>query len=112
MARESLDDPSRKSVQGLVPESQRGRVSAFLDSYVYATGTIVGCLVLGACVWLGKMGVVGTVTVVILHQAFSAAMAAVALFFAVKVRAVYEESLWNPMLARRRRRSVSMDLEL
>jgi len=109
---DALDGPSRKSVQGLVPDARRGRVSTFLDSYIYATGTIAGCLLLGLLILLGRGGVIGRVAVVVLYESLAAAMAAVTLFFAFRLRAVYEDSLWNPWLARRKRRGVSIELDL
>jgi AAA family ATP:ADP antiporter len=109
---DSLDDPSRKSVQGLVPDARRGRVSTFLDSYVYATGTIAGCLLLGLSLLLGRIGVIGRVAVVVLYESLAAVMAAVTFFFASRLRAVYEDSLWNPWLARRKRRGISIELDL
>jgi AAA family ATP:ADP antiporter len=109
---DSLDDPSRKSVQGLVPDARRGRVSTFLNSYVYATGTIAGCLLLGLFLLLGRVGAIGRVAVVVLYESLAAVVAAVTLFFVSRLRAVYEDSLWNPWLARRKRRGVSIELDL
>jgi len=109
---DSLDGPSRKSVQGLVPDARRGRVSTFLDSYVYATGTIAGCLLLGLLILLGRNGVIGRVAVIVLYESLAAAVAVLTLFFASRLRAVYEDSLWNPWLARRKRRGLSMELDL
>ena len=109
---DSLDGPSRKSVQGLVPDARRGRVSTFLDSYVYATGTIVGCLLLGLFILLGRAGAISQVAVIVLYESLAAAVAALALFFVFRLRAVYEDSLWNPWLARRKRRGISIELDL
>jgi AAA family ATP:ADP antiporter len=109
---DSLDAPSRKSVQGLVPDARRGRVSTFLNSYVYATGTIAGCLLLGLFLLLGRVGAIGRVAVVVLYESLAAVVAAVTLFFVSRLRAVYEDSLWNPWLARRKRRGVSIELDL
>ena len=109
---DSLDGPSRKSAQGLVPEARRGRVSTFLDSYVYATGTIAGCLLLGLFILLGRAGAISGVAVIVLYESLAAMMAAVTLFFAFRLRAVYEDSLWNPWLARRKRRGIKIELDL
>ena len=109
---DSLDGPSRKSAQGLVPDARRGRVSTFLDSYVYATGTIAGCLLLGLFILLGRAGVISRVAIIVLYESLAAVMAVVTLFFAFRLRAVYEDSLWNPWLARRKRRGLSIELDL
>lgn len=109
---DSLDVPSRKSAQGLVPDARRGRVSTFLDSYVYATGTIAGCLLLGLLILLGRNGLISRVAVIALYESLAAAVAALTLFFSFRLRAVYEDSLWNPWLARRKRRGISIELDL
>jgi hypothetical protein len=46
----TIDESSRKAFQALVPEERRGRVSIFMDSYLPALGTILGCLLTGAVV--------------------------------------------------------------
>ncbi len=109
---DSLDGPSRRSVQGLVPDARRGRVSAFLDSYVYTTGTIVGCLLLGLFILLERGGVVSSTTAVILYESLAAITAGAALFFAFRLRAVYEDSMWSPWLRRRKRRGIQIEVDL
>lgn len=42
-----IDEPSRRAFQGLVPDQRRGRVSAFMDGYLYPLGSILGCAILG-----------------------------------------------------------------
>ena len=109
---DSLDGPSRRSVQGLVPDARRGRVSAFLDSYVYTTGTIVGCLLLGLFILLERAGVIDSMAAVILYESLAAVMAGAALFFAFRLRAVYEDSMWSPWLRRRKRRGIQIEVDL
>ncbi|MEZ4610001.1 MAG: hypothetical protein R2838_07090 [Caldilineaceae bacterium] len=41
----------RKSFQALAPERIRGRVSMFMDSYVYSVGTIAGSMLIGIIVF-------------------------------------------------------------
>ena len=41
-----IDEPARKAFWGLVPEVRRGRVSAFLDGWMYPVGSVAGCAVI------------------------------------------------------------------
>jgi MFS family permease len=106
----ALEGPARKSVQGLIPDAKRGRVSTFLDSYVYAIGTIVGCLLLEFFILLSQFDVTTTTTAIILYQSLGVAISLVTIFFIFRLRKSYDESLWHPSLARRKRRSVASDL--
>jgi hypothetical protein len=109
---ETFDRPSRQSVQGLIPDARRGRVGTFLNSYVYGVGTIAGCLLLGLFILLGRAGVLDPVAVVVIYEIVGGLMAVVALFFAFRLRAVYDTSLWNPWLARRKRQGAKIELDL
>lgn len=105
------DEPARKSAEGLVPDERRGRISAFLDSYFYALATIMGCLILlllilaSSFAWLPKQGV----TTISLVLAGLAAVSAV--WAAVRLRSVYDESLLNWRISRSRRKSVLDGIE-
>jgi AAA family ATP:ADP antiporter len=100
------DEPARKSVQGLVPDERRGRVSAFLDSYFYAVATIVGCLVLGALFLASSAGWLQERVVGVIYLVVAAVTAVGAVWLALRLRAAYERSLLDWRLARSRRRSV------
>lgn len=106
---QAWDEPVRKSVEGLVPDERRGRISAFLDSYLYALATIVGCLLLLilalSLTWLPRQGV----TTISLGLAGLAA--AIAVWAAMRLRSVYDESLLNWRLSRARRKSVLDGIE-
>jgi|FLYN01.1.fsa_nt_gi ATP/ADP translocase len=107
----SWDEPLRKSAEGLIPDERRGRVSAFIDSYIYAFSTIVGCIALIVLFALAAQGwwPDDGVTVLYLGLAMLAAVGAVAM--ALRLRAVYDKSLLNWRLARSRRKSVLDDIE-
>ncbi len=107
----SWDEPVRKSAQGLIPDERRGRVSAFLDSYIYAFSTIIGCIVLIALFLAAAMGWLPaqSVTPVYLVIAIIAAIGAVAM--ALRLRSVYDKSLLNWRLSRSRRKSVLDEIE-
>jgi ATP/ADP translocase len=105
------DDLARKSVQGMIPDERRGRVSIMMDSYFYTIATLVGCLMLGALQlaagwgWLSADGAI-TVYLVIVAVAAVGALAA-----SLRMRTLYESSLLNWRLARARRKSVLDGLE-
>ncbi len=105
------DDLARKSVQGMIPDERRGRVSIMMDSYFYTIATLVGCLTLGAlqlAASLGWLPADGAVTVYLVIVAIAAIGALVA---SLRMRSLYESSLLNWRLARARRKSVLDGLE-
>jgi ATP:ADP antiporter, AAA family len=102
LVRETVDDSARKSLQSLVPEERRGRVSTFIDNYLPASGTILACLVTGAIVLLG-IGLKTDLHLVYLSVAFLSG--AVAFWAVLRMRKVYESSLLNWRLKRRQRSS-------
>jgi len=107
-----LDEPARKSLQGLIPEERRGRVSAFLDGYLLAVGTIAACLLLIALLGVTSAGWVGPQMTAWTYLLLGLFVAAGALVSAWRLRTVYDKSMLNWRLARRRRRSISFDLDI
>ncbi len=110
----TVNESARKAFQALVPEERRGRVSMFMDSYLFAAGTIIGCLVTGAIVFVGPLrGLVGPQLSGSTHFYVYLAIAALAALFAIwavfKMRAVYESSLFNWRLKRRQHRTSVLD---
>lgn len=105
------DDLARKSVQGMIPDERRGRVSIMMDSYFYTIATLVGCLTLGALQlaaslgWLSADGAVAVYLVIVAIAAIGAVVAS------LRMRSLYESSLLNWRLARARRKSVLDGLE-
>jgi ATP:ADP antiporter, AAA family len=100
LVRETVDDSARKSIQSLVPEERRGRVSTFIDNYLPASGTILACLVTGAIVLIGIW------TKTDLHLVYLAVAwlcGGFAFWAVMKMRKVYESSLLNWRLKRRQR---------
>ncbi|MEM9154044.1 MAG: hypothetical protein AAGB13_03260 [Cyanobacteria bacterium P01_F01_bin.33] len=45
----SIDETARKTLLSSIPKSIRGRVSVLLDSYLIASGTVLGCFAIVAC---------------------------------------------------------------
>ncbi len=105
------DEPARKSVQGLVPDERRGRISVFLDSYCYALATIGGCLLLGGLVLLQTLQWVSADSMPWVYLSCGLLSAGLALWAAWRLRSVYDASLLNWRLARSRRRSVLDGIE-
>jgi len=105
------DEPSRKSLQNLIPDERRGRVGAFLDSYFYAVATMAGCVILLLLLWLSASGRLppGAAQTIYLGLAGLASLGAI--WAAFKSRAAYEASLLDWRLARPRRRSVLDGIE-
>lgn len=105
------DEPARKSVQGLIPDERRGRISTVLDSYLYTVATIVGSLVIGGLGLAATAGLVPPdyVPVAYLLVAILAALGAVR--SAMYLHQHYDSSMLNWRLARPRRKSVLDNLD-
>ncbi len=97
----TIDEPTRKAFQSLVPEERRGRVSIFMESYLYFVGTVLGCLVTGAVVLVGHRWPGQTAYRVYTGLCALAALASIAAIY--QMRRVYDESLLNWRLKRRQR---------
>jgi ATP:ADP antiporter, AAA family len=50
---EGVDEPARRAFFGLIPDEWRGRVSALMEGYLYSTGSILSCLVIGILLLFG-----------------------------------------------------------
>jgi hypothetical protein len=100
LVRETVDDSGRKSIQSLVPEERRGRVSTFIDNYLPAGGTILSCLVTGIIVLVGqKLGI----DLHLVYLALAWLCGGFALWAILRMGKVYESSLFNWRLKRRQR---------
>jgi MFS family permease len=102
LTRDTLDESAQKSLQALVPEERRGRVSLFMDSYLYAVGTILGCLVTGAVVLLAASQ---NLVDYYMYLALAGVFSLLALGAIYKMHRVYDISLLSWRLRRRRRRA-------
>ncbi|MGG6297959.1 hypothetical protein ACQ4M4_26490 [Leptolyngbya sp. AN02str] len=102
----SVSETAYKSLQGLVPEERRGRVSIFMDSYLNSAGSILAAILLG-CIVLTSTHLSVQPHTVYLAIAFLAGL--IALWAALRMRSVYEASLLNWRLKRRRRGKSVLD---
>ena len=107
----TFERPARKAVQGLAPEGKRGRVTTFIDSFVFAIAQIVGCALLGGGILLRRTGVLSRTTVAVGYLAVGAICALLAVYFVMRLRATYDSSLMNWRLARRKRAAVITDID-
>ncbi|MBN1487054.1 MAG: hypothetical protein JW981_05385 [Anaerolineae bacterium] len=106
----TIDESARKTLQSLVPEERRGRVSIFMDSYLLAVGTILGSVITGLVLivtrWPGS-GLQTEPFYIYLPIAILCALLAVGFIF--KMRTHYDSSLLNWRLKRRQRGKSILD---
>lgn len=105
------DEPVRKAAQGLIPDERRGRVSTFLDSYLYSLSTLLVSVFLIALLSIPGDGVLTQQTVSAIYLSVAAVAVLVAVWAITRLRAHYDESLLNWRLSRSRRKSVLDDIE-
>lgn len=107
-----LDEPARKSLQSMIPDERRGRVSAFLDGYLYASGTIAASLLLIVLLGAKQWGWLSEEVIGWVYLGGGLAAAVVAFWAANRLQKVYDTSMLNWRLARRKRRSSNIPLDL
>jgi ATP:ADP antiporter, AAA family len=106
----AIDEPTRKAFLSLVPEERRGRVSIFIESYLYFVGTVFGCLATGGVVIYGLIS--GNPQSFRIYLFFSILLSLFAILAIYQMRHVYDSSLLNWRLKRRQRgRSVLENIE-
>jgi ATP/ADP translocase len=103
----TINESSRKAFQALVPEERRGRVSMFMDSYLLASGTIIGSILMVIIVFGEQLLNYTSPEVIYLSLGLLAAvLALVAVTF---MRRAYDNSLLNWRLKRRQRGASTLD---
>jgi MFS family permease len=107
LSKNTVDESARKSFQALVPPERRGRVSMFMDSYLFAAGAITGSLILGAVILLDKS--FDLPSPYYIYLAVAAAATLLTVWFTLRMRAAYDASLLNWRLKRRQRASGVLD---
>lgn len=106
-----LDEPSRRAFQGLIPDERRGRVSTFLEGYLYPIGSIIGCGVIGFVLLASGQGWLSPERGVTIYLGVGLACALVAVWAITRFRATYDASMLNWRLKRRKRGSPLDDLQ-
>lgn len=101
IGRNTIDESTRKAFQGFVPEERRGRVALFTDNYAPAVGMLASALL--------TLGIIGICEAYKISNAFyiylivSLLCAFIAILSLLKMRKVYDTSLFNWRLKRRKR---------
>ncbi|NEQ42846.1 MAG: hypothetical protein F6K00_04490 [Leptolyngbya sp. SIOISBB] len=97
----TVDKTSRRSFLAFVPEERRGRVSLFLDSYLVAAGAIATAVIVGVIILVSRS--LGITNYFYIYLTLGVFVAFAALFAILKMRSVYDASLFNWRLKRRQR---------
>lgn len=108
LVQQSWDEPARKSLENLIPDERRGRVSVVIDRYFYDISTILSSLVLGLLLFFIANF---SQTVVLIYLAVAALVSIGAIWAGFRIRARYDESMLDWRLARARRKSVLTGIE-
>jgi ATP:ADP antiporter, AAA family len=103
----TIDQSTRKTFQGLVPEERRGRVSMFIDSYVPASGVILASVLVGAVIIFAQ--IYSWASPAVVYLIIGVLGAAFCIWATIRLRATYDSSLLNPRMKRRQRRSDVLD---
>lgn len=111
VSKNGVDDPSIKAFQGLVPDERRGRVSAFMDGYLYPLGSIIGCAIVGSILLLSTLGVFSESTARTLYLLLAVLGAGTAVYLSSRIHLHYDASMLNWRLKRRKRGSALADIE-
>ena len=107
LTKDTVDDSAQKAFKALVPEERRGRVSLFMESYLYAVGTILGCIMTGAIVLLaGRLEIENEFRIYLAGAALGALFA---IWAVSMMRSSYDSSLFNWRLKRRQHRASVLD---
>ena len=104
LAQFTADDSARRSFQSLVPEERRGRVSMFLESTLFSFGVVIASLVILLALFLSRW--IGYLGASYVYRCLAVASGLWAIWAAIKMRHIYDQSMLNWRL-KRRERSVS-----
>lgn len=101
IGRNTVDEATRKAYQGFVPEERRGRVALFTDNFAPAIGMLIaallGILVIYIC------NAIGYANSFYVYLGLTVIFAWIAVWFIMKMRASYDDSMFNWRLRRRKR---------
>lgn len=106
LALEGIDEPARRAFFGLIPDERRGRVTAFVDGYMYPLGSLISCLLVGSLVALIPQE---TRLEQVLYLGLAVLAGAVAFWALMRLAATYDKSMLNWRLQRRKRGSQVLD---
>ncbi len=101
----TIDESARTAMLAIVPEERRGRVSMFMDSYLFAIGVIIGCVLTGGVILIAEYILVIPFDLFYICVGAATLTALIAVWAILRMRQVYDMSLFSPLLKRRQRRS-------
>lgn len=101
IGRNTVDEATRKAYQGFVPEERRGRVALFTDNYAPAVGMLIAALLGISIVTICER--IGFADSFYVYLGITVLFAGLAVWFIMKMRASYDDSLFNWRLRRRKR---------
>ena len=97
-----IDEPARKAFWGIVPEARRGRVSAFLDGWMYPLGSVVGCVVIKVGLTLSDYHLLSLRDGLLLYLGAAIVGCVVALWMVKRLYERYDSSMLSWRLQRQR----------
>ncbi len=101
VGKNTIDESARKALLTLVPEERRGRVSVFMDSYVFAVGIIIGAVLIGLVEILGQP--TGNQNYYMVYLGVGGFAVVLSIWATNHIRRVYDSSMLNWRLKRRQR---------
>ncbi len=107
----AIDEPARQLMFGLAPDERRGRVSAFMNGYLYPLGAILSCTVVGIVLYLTQIGFLGRALGEHIYLTLGLLAVLFALVMVSRIAKHYDSSLLSWRLDRRKRRSNIPNLE-
>lgn len=108
LVRDTVHESGRASFLGLVPEERRGRVSTLTETYFPSFGTMLGCLLAGAVVFVG---IRLSMELSWLYISVAAGAGFFSLWAIYRMTKEYDSSLLNWRLKRRQRKTNSVLLD-
>lgn len=111
LTQQSWDEPARKSLQNLIPDERRGRVSVVVDRYFYDISTIVGSLTLGLLLFISSVSSVAHSVMFYVYLGLAVVASLIAVWAGFRIRASYDQSLLDWRLIRPRRKSALDGIE-
>lgn len=107
----AIDEPARQMLFGMAPDERRGRVSAFMNGYLYPLGAISSCLVIGGVFWMERNGIIPIQLRDYFYLAPALLGIAIAFVMMMRIHRDYDVSMLSWRLERRKRRSSIPDLD-
>ena len=104
----SVTESSIKTLQSMVPDERRGRVSIFMDSYLNAGGSVLSCILMGVII-LSSVAIGWGDRAFYLYIPIGVLFGVLAIWAVFKMREVYDSSLLNWRLKRRQRGKSVLD---